>query len=104
MQYCPHCKDESLTLFNEWKYSRYIVKSYICNSCGFHFRAYFNKGTLSHIIASNTQTSITLITDYLSIHDTANEEELAQALKLPIQQVKLVLQQLEKKGIIELVK
>ena len=100
---CPYCGTASARILREWQYAAFLVKNYNCEKCDRHFKAYYWNGKLSHIIGkcSNTHTQIEAsIMDYLKEHESAGEDEIAEALYTDVSTILEALLHLEKRGLV----
>gem|GEM_PF-1422594 len=101
MSKCPNCGNEATKIVKEWNYSIFHVKNFNCTTCQKNFKAYFKQGKFSHIIDSTQRKPIYSVIQYLKKHDSARAEEIAEAENLSVAEVIKMLEELEKKGIVE---
>lgn len=97
---CPKCSSDAKVTSKEWEYSSFHVKQYKCIDCEKLFNAYYIEGKLSHVIP--TPTIGLKIMDYLTKRESCTEEEIANALNLPVQDVFNTLFELKRKGKVRL--
>lgn len=98
---CPNCAHTSVTVLGEWDYAKFHVKNIKCLECQTKFNAYFWQDKLSHVIDNKNLGPRSVIIRYLREHSVAREEEIAKALQLSIAEVEIILEKLEKRGIVD---
>lgn len=102
MPQCPFCKAEVSTPKKEWSYRHnyYQVKSYLCPKCGSSFASYFHNDKFSHNIPKSPSNRFK-ISKYLLTHTEASIEEIAGVFNMGKDEVKKILLELQKRGIVD---
>ena len=54
MVLCPRCGNEALDSSTEWEFADFHVKLFVCSKCKKTFKAYYQKGRLSHTIPKHS--------------------------------------------------
>ncbi len=101
MIHCIYCGAGIIDPVKEWTYHKnyYHVKFYQCKKCHFKFMEYYHNGSYSHTIPRFVGPKKKII-NYLRNHGSATAEEIAKVLKLQLNDVLTILEDLEKERII----
>ncbi len=100
---CPLDGTELTKLEKKWHYSRFTVLSYRCEKCQRSIRGYYYHERLAFTIPKNMQSLIRKnVLAYLKGHKgLGSTEQIAEALRISVPEVKNTLKELERGGIVE---